>query len=211
MSDTKHLPSGLIVMFEGVDGVGKSTQIQLAKAALEAEGWTVHLSRNLGGTPIGEALGKVMVSPLQRPPMTDMYVSAGIQEALIAAVAADRKTGTIILMDRSPMSLAAYAAYGGNADKDQAWQFVERGMSAMKPELVLVYEDDLSAALKRARQTSGKSDYYEDKPLSYFENVASGFREGAERYNATVIDASAGIEAVHDQTMQLIRQAIHQA
>ncbi len=60
----KRIEGGLVIIFEGIDGVGKTTQLELARKELEKAGWPVVTTRNMGGTPIGEALREVMMSPV---------------------------------------------------------------------------------------------------------------------------------------------------
>src|ERR1700722_19360970 len=101
MSTTPQpIPGGLIVVLEGIDGVGKTTQILLAKDLLIKRGWPVYITRNLGGTPIGEELRKVMLDSLERPATTNLYLSVAIQEALAEALEIERAQGKLILMDR---------------------------------------------------------------------------------------------------------------
>lgn len=205
---SKTLQNGLVVLFEGVDGVGKTTQLERAAAALSADGWVVTPLRNLGGTPIGEALRDIMLAKIPRPATTDLYISAAIQEALVAHVQELRNQGTIILLDRSPISLAAYAIFGGNVDPELGWPHVDHGMSQLAPELTLIYTGDLNTVVARARTTSGSPDYFESKPDDYFERVAQGYETCAERYSGTYINAERSIDAIHEDTMQRIRAVI---
>jgi dTMP kinase len=214
MSDTvsapRSVPNGLLVIFEGIDGTGKTTQLNLAEEALRREGWLVQTSRNLGGTPIGEALRKVIKSSLPRPSATNLYISVAIQEALIEATQVDRAQGPIILMDRGPLSLAAYEVYGEDLDATLGWQHVEDGLTRLKPELTIIYEADVAIALQRARRKGGKSDYFESKPPEFFERVANGYAAAAKRYPAQTVTVNADqpVEAIHALTMQHIKQAL---
>lgn len=205
----KTIADGLLIVFDGVDGVGKSTQIQLVKAWLQADDWQVNTTRNLGGTPIGEALRKVMVAAMPRPPKTDLYISAAIQEALIDEVAHLRQSGAIILMDRGPLSQAAYQVYGSGVDADLGWDSVERGMQGLRPDLTILYTGDVGTALDRARQQSATADYFESKSIDYFERVAQGFTEAARRYELETISADQTVEAVSQQTTALVKQLLN--
>ncbi|HEY5442588.1 MAG TPA: dTMP kinase [Candidatus Saccharimonadales bacterium] len=206
----KSVPNGLLVIFEGIDGVGKTTQLGLAQKALQEEGWPVHTSRNLGGTPIGEALREVIKSPLPRPNTTNLYISVAIQEALIETMQAERAKNQIILMDRGPISLAAYEVYGEDLEESLGWHYVDRGMERLKPDLTILYEANVDTAISQARQKSGEADYFESKPREFFERVAKGYAAAAKRYQTTVatVDANQSIEVVHEQTMRLIQQAL---
>lgn len=203
------LENGLIVVFEGIDGVGKTTQLELAHEALRAAGWTVMVTRNLGGTPIGEALREVMLSPLERPALTDFYTSLAIQEPLLDAIDTARQKGKIILMDRSPLSLAAYQIYGTGIDETMGWQHVASGMDRLKPEAIILYDAPIEASLERRQKHSEPADYFESKSNGYFQKVATGYHMAVKRYPATeVIDAAPPIPSVHEQTMAVIARAL---
>ncbi|MEK7594873.1 MAG: dTMP kinase [Patescibacteria group bacterium] len=206
----KQISNGLVIVFDGIDGVGKSTQLELAKTALESEGWSVHTSRNLGGTPIGEELREVMLSTIERPTKTNLYISVAIQEALLDVIEEERSKNQIILLDRGPFSLAAYEIYGSNLDESIGWQYVDAGMLRLKPELTIIYKTNTEEALKRLKTKSGQSDYFERMPQDYFERVSDGYEIAAKRYEdtTTALDAGQAIEVVHEQTMQSIKAAI---
>ena|SRR5579884_1002196 len=200
---------GQLIIFEGIDGVGKTTQLELANQVLEKQGVTVQTRRNLGGTPIGEELRNVMLLPLPRPTETNLYISVAIQEALIRDVAAARSHQQVILMDRGPLSLAAYEVFGSGLEADLGWKFVDDGMQRLQPDLVIVYTADTGRALERAKANASKLDYFESKPLDYFERVASGYQAALQRYGGMVqIDANQSIESVHEQTMAAIEKLL---
>lgn len=204
----KTVQGGCVVVFEGIDGVGKTTQLGLVREALEKQHWAVHPTRNLGGTPIGEALREVTLSPTPRSPLTDFYISVAIQVALTEAVAEDRKEGKITLIDRGPLSFAAYHIYGSGVDADIGWRYVDQGMQQFKPDLVILYSTDLKVALGRAKRRAGKTDYFASKPASYFKRVLEGFDEAKSRYPVREIDATQSIEAVHAETMAAITEVL---
>jgi dTMP kinase len=206
----RPINDGFLVVFEGIDGAGKTTQLESVRATLEAEGWPVHATRNLGGTPIGEELRKVIKSPLERPPETNLYISVAIQVALADAIGAERRQGKLILMDRGPLSLAAYEVYGDKLDEALGWQHVEAGLARLRPELTIIYSTDVDTALRRKGEKSGQADYFESKPRDFFERVAEGYQAAARRYpsNTVTIDANQPAETVQAQTMQAVRQAL---
>lgn len=204
----QHVPDGLIVMFEGLDGVGKSTQLRLAAEALEKAGWPVTTTRNLGGTPIGEALREAMLSTLARPAATDFYISIAIQEALIEELDRLRAAGNIVLIDRGPLSLAAYQIYGSGFDEATGWRAVDDGMQSIRPELIIGYKATVETAIKRAHHASVTPDYFESKPAAFFKRVQHGYDLAADRYPVRVLDAEQPIKALHKATMELVYGAI---
>jgi dTMP kinase len=206
--DKKQASGGLLIMFEGIDGVGKTTQLNLVEQILKQNNWSVTISRSPGGTPIGEALRTVLLQPVPRPSMTDLYIAAAIQEALIESIDGERSSGSVMLHDRGPLSIAAYQIYGGGIEESIGWKYVDDGMKRLKPDLVIIYECDPQAAHDRIQQKSPQVDYFESKPLSYFEKVAGGYKQAAKRYPSLIIDASQSIDEVHNQTMQHINQLL---
>jgi dTMP kinase len=205
----KSFSSGLLIIFEGLDGVGKSTQLNLAKDELEKLGRSVLTKRNLGGTPIGEELRQVIIGSTPRPPLTDLYISAAIQAALLDQIADERLEKEFILMDRSPMSLAAYEIYGSGLDSREAWRLVDFGMKKLAPNLIIYYSTKIDTALGRVKLQSVKSDYFESKPYDYFKKVEDGYNQLIERYGKVVkIDANQSIETVHQSTMEAISQLV---
>jgi dTMP kinase len=207
----QKLPGGLLIIFEGIDGTGKSTQLELAAERLRSGGWPVKTSRNLGGTPIGEALREVMLSNFERPAETDLYISVAIQAALIPAIKEGRQAGQIILLDRGPLSLAAYQIYGSGVAGELAWPHVDAGMRSLAPELTVFYDGDVGAMLRRVKQKSTASDHFEAQPVDYFDRVANGYREAIKRFKTPVaaVDANQPIAAVNQATMESIEGVIH--
>lgn len=204
----RPLPNGLVVMFEGIDGAGKTTQVQRAQAALEQAGWPVLCTRNLGGTPVGEALREVLLSGVSRPALTDFYVSLAIQAPLLELVDQARKDGKVVLMDRGPLSLGAYQIYGAGIDPELGWRHVADGMDHIKPDGIIFYDSDVQTAMDRKRNQTAKPDYFESKSPEYFQNVRNGYHEAIQRYPATVIDAAGSVETVEAQTLAALAKLL---
>lgn len=205
MAKPKVIPGGLLVIFEGLDGVGKTTQIQLAEEALKTQGYRAHVTRNLGGSPIGEELRKVLLSSLPRPPLVNLYVGVAIQEALAIEIEAKRKEGYIVLLDRGPISMAAY-----NSDVEgvNVWDYTKKGIDKFKPSLIVLYDLDIDRALGRVNTRGEIKNYFETKPRSYYEKVDSRLKEGIKLYKGVVVSADDPIKVVHERTMETIAKLL---
>lgn len=205
----KPIPGGLIIVFDGIDGVGKTTQLQQTAASLRAAGWLVYTTRIHGGTPIGEQIRSVSLAKLTRPVETDLYLALAAQAALVVELASKRQEGYICLIDRSPMSIVGYQIYGDKLDPDLGWSEVDASMGRFAAELSIIYTASVTVALKRAQQKiEGNDDYFGSRSEAYFAAVQSGYREAATRYGAKIIDSEQGLEQVHAATMQLINEVI---
>jgi dTMP kinase len=205
---TNHPQQGVLVLFEGMDGVGKTTQVKRAEQVLNERGLSVMTSRTPGGTPIGEALREVMRQPLPRPGLSDLYMAAAAQEALIRALDELRRTYDVILLDRGPLSIAAYQIYGSRVDNERGWYFVDEGMTKLKPDKVIVYACNPEKALRRARVASGREEYFEQMPQDYFNRVDEGYHVVAKRFKAAIIQAEKDIDSVHRETMAIIDKVL---
>lgn len=199
-------------MFDGPDGVGKTTQLNLAADALKQQGYDVFITKTHGGTPIGEALRTVSLSELERTPLTDMYISLAMHSALSEIIEQKREQGAIVLVDRSPLSIVAYQAYGSGLDKDFTLGIVDIDMQLFKPDCIVVYDAPITLTrermLARNNQNHAKKEYFESKSPDYFERVANGYRAAASHFNAALVDATKTIEAVHKQTMKYIKATL---
>ncbi len=209
---TKTVPGGLVVFFEGIDGVGKTTQLEMAAENLRAEGWVVETTRGHGGTDFGEKLREASLSDIPRPVTSDFFLSRAVHSALIPKVDNYRDEGRIVLIDRGPLSIAGYQMYGDGLDFDLGWQAITEELEAFSPEINLVYTAAVSVAQKRAlnRSNGKKQDFFESKPGGYFDAAQQGYMDAAERFGATVIDAEQPIKEVYGQTMQAIQAALEQ-
>jgi dTMP kinase len=204
--------SAKLIMFDGPDGVGKTTQIALAKEVLTQQGLRVYSTRINGGSPIGEALRTVYLSNIERPAATDYHIGMAIYSAFVLEIDRLRPDYDVILVDRSPLSNVAYQSFGSGYPLDKALAGCEETLDALRPDLLICYMAPLPLLHVRLSQMAGsKTDYFESKPDDYFEKVLEGYQFTAERFNATVIEAIRDAAAVHEATMALLQKALQAA
>lgn len=197
--------SAKLIMFDGPDGVGKTTQIALAEQVLKNQGLSVLSTRINGGSEIGEALRKVYLSNVERPAATDYYLGRAIYAAFITEIDRIRTNYDVILVDRSPLSNVAYQSYGSGYPLEDALNGCTETLKALQPDLLVCYMAPLTTLRERLAHTSeAKSDYFESKGDEYFERVLEGYRATTERFGAKVIDATGDEATVHAETMKLL-------
>lgn len=203
---------GRIIMFDGPDGIGKTTQLKLVAEDLEKDGYTVFKSKTHGGSPIGDALRAVSLSDYDRTPLTDMYISLAMHSELSGIFNEKRDRGAIVLVDRSPLSIVAYQSFGSGLDRDFTFDIVDMDLQFFRPNLIIVYQAPLevSNARMQARneQDHTKKEYFESKPADYFVRVAEGYAAAAARFNAEVIKADSDVMGVHNRTMKVIKKIL---
>jgi dTMP kinase len=201
--------SAKLIMFDGPDGVGKTTQIALAKETLTKQGLRVLSTRINGGSPIGEALRKIYLSDIERPAATDYHIGMAIYAAFVAEIDRTRSEYDVILVDRSPLSNVAYQSFGSGYPLDKSIAGCEETLQALKPALLICYMAPLTVL--RARLSQGahtKADYFESKPDEFFEKVLEGYRFTAERFNAVVINAEQDTAEVHTATLAVLQKTL---
>ena len=200
MSDAQ----GLLITFDGPDGVGKTTQFELVAQALRDNGHDVYTSHLLGGSPIGETLRQVMFSDNPRPARTNLHLSLAIYYALFAELDVKRQAGTIVLLDRSPLSLIAYQVYGDGLDETIGYQACSDSLEALRPDMIIVYSAPSSVLQERRKDRSKTTDYFEQQSNDYHARTVEGYIAAVDRYDATIVDADGSIAAVHTRTMDAL-------
>lgn len=194
-----------IIMLEGPDGVGKTTQLRLTEQALAQQGKSVYVTRINGGSPFGEELRKTYLSHLERPVAADYYLGLAIHEAFIAEIDKVRASYDIILVDRSPISNVTYQSFGGGYPLEPALVGCDDIMQKLHPDQIICYLAPLATLRTRLAQAGGgKADYFESKSDEFFASVIKGYKFMADHYDAAVIDATTDPETVHRQTMAII-------
>jgi dTMP kinase len=197
----------LFITFEGTEGGGKSTQVDLLAERLRRGGQRVRPLREPGGTPVGEEIRHTLKHSTQNAAMTAeaelLLMNASraqlVREIIRPALAA----GEIVVCDRFFDSTTAYQGYGRGLDLATVRAIIEFAVGETRPDLTLLLHVPVavSEARRRTRVTSGPSrDRMEEADRSFFERVAQGFAAVAaeEPERVRVIDATQSIEEVHE-------------
>ncbi len=192
--------TGLFISFEGVEGCGKSTQIARLKTLLEARGQVVRLTREPGGTAIGEAIRHVLLNPDHEAmgPATELLLYAAsraqhVHEVIRPAIA----RGEVVLCDRYADSTVAYQGAGRGLPENMLAQLHELATGGLWPDLTLLIDLPAADGLRRARNR-GRSDRLEQESLDFHERVRQGFLRLAQQEprRITIIDGAQTVEAV---------------
>lgn len=177
------MSKGLFISFEGTEGCGKSTQVELLAQRLRAIGHVVRLHREPGGTPIGEEIRHTLKHSPHNHAMTAetelLLMNASraqlVREVIRPALAA----GEIVLCDRFYDSTIAYQGYGRELDLAQVKSIVEFAVGGTKPDLTLFLQvpAEVSAERLRSRQSTLPfiRDRIEEADRIFFERVAHGY------------------------------------
>jgi dTMP kinase len=177
------MAKGLFITFEGTEGCGKSTQIELLARQLRAISHRVRTLREPGGTPIGEEIRHTLKHSPNNAAMTAeaelLLMNASraqiVREIIRPALAA----GEIVLCDRFYDSTIAYQGFGRELDLEKVKSVIEFAVGGTKPDLTLFLHvpADVSAERLRSRQSTLPfvRDRIEEADRKFFERVAHGY------------------------------------
>jgi dTMP kinase len=209
--------TGAFITFEGTEGSGKSTQIQLLADWLRERGREVITLREPGGTPIGEETRHLLKHSEANRDMTPeaelLLMNASraqlVREVIRPALAA----GTVVLCDRFYDSTTAYQGYGRELDRESVKAVIDFAVGDCRPDLTLLLNVPVAVSearrASRDEQEAGPRDRFEEAERSFFERVESGYAEiaTAEPDRVKTVDATGGIEAVHAAIRALIAES----
>lgn len=185
------------ITFEGPEGCGKTTQARRLAAALEAEGVSVRLTREPGGTPIAEQVREVLLRPDNAAMLAQtealLYLAARAQhtaEVIQPALAA----GTTVICDRYTDSTLAYQGYGHGLPLAELMRMDAFATGGLRPDLTVYL--DLPVAVGLARKQGPEWNRLEGQTLAFHERVRAGYQaliaRAPERY--LVLDAERPID-----------------
>lgn len=205
----KRFSSGLgkLIVFEGIEGAGKTTQIQQTSDWLKS--WLseeILIAREPGGTPLGERLREVLLADgwIHDTPELLLYAAdraQHIQESIQPAL----KAGKIILCDRFTDSTVAYQGYGRGLSLELIEQLNSIATQGIESDITLWLDVDVETGLERMRQR-GSADRIEQADLAFHYRVKQGFETLAQAHPERIIPIDANLPA--DQVQAQIRTAL---
>ena len=225
----KHVRSGRgrFLVFEGIEGAGKSTQLPLVERRLGDAGVRTFTTREPGGSPLGESLRAVLLDPRftgMSPAAELLVMFAARAEHLAKVIEPALAAGTWVLCDRFTDATFAYQGGGRGVDAARIAVLEETAQGGLRPDLVLVLDVPVEVGLARAgrrRQMSmsfpapaetglarGVTDRFEREDADFFRRVREVYLERArarpERY--AIIDASADEDTTAERVLTAISE-----
>ena len=200
---------GLFITFEGADGCGKSTQMNLLARYLKDNGHEVVLTREPGAKGLGEKVREILLN-------YDGEVSDRCESFLFLADRAQNidiiinpavEEGKIVLCDRHIDSTVAYQGRGRGLDIERIKMLNDLAVNGRKPDLTFVFDIDVETSMKRVGKDK---DRMESAGMEFQNRVRKGYLELAkqEPERIKVIDASKSIEEIHLSVVKLINSVL---
>lgn len=191
----------MFISFEGIDGCGKTTQLQLLARRLEAAGHTLCLTREPGGTSLAEAIREYLLhTPDKLEPQAELLLFGASRAAHVSQVIRPAlERGEIVLSDRFADSSVAYQGGGLKLDSDFIQAMNGFATTWLQPDVTFLF--DIEPETAQARRAHEKEDRIEARGLEFQAQVRQAYLEIArlEPQRIHVLDAAQPIEALHEQ------------
>jgi len=162
------------IVFEGGDGSGKSTQAQSLYRRLRRRCVKVLRTHEPGGTPLGQALRRLLKSGEAMTPISELMLFEAARAQLVQQVIRPfLDEGGVVIADRYTSSTMAYQGYGRGLDRELIERLDREATGGLKPDLTVFLDLPVEVAL--ARKGGGPGDNFDDAPLDFHRRIHRGY------------------------------------
>lgn len=197
----------MFITFEGIDGSGKSTQIEKLRERFEQKGVLVNVYRDPGGPEVSEKIRDILLNPdLEIDPVTELLLFSSSRSQLMAEnVLPVLQEGGVVILDRFYDSTTAYQGYGRRSvSLDEIAKMNAIASHKRSPDLTIYMKLSLSDAKKRM---ASKKDRMELAGDDFFNNVINGYDQLAKTEDRFfTVDATESPDQVHDRIWDVVRK-----
>ncbi|OGO18231.1 MAG: dTMP kinase [Chloroflexi bacterium RBG_16_48_8] len=196
------------IALEGPDGSGKSTQAKLLAEEVGARGYDVLLTREPGGSPIGDQIRQILFTlnnKSMHPKTEFLLFSASRAQHVYEVIRPYLDKGGVVISDRYFHSSLAYQGYGHDLDLDTLKQITSFATSDLLPDLILLLDLPVEEGLNR-RKSEGKWNRLDDYQLEFHQKVRQGYHamvdEDPDRW--AIVDASQPVERIQMEIRKVV-------
>ncbi|MFH1653346.1 MAG: dTMP kinase [Pseudomonadota bacterium] len=202
---------GLFITFEGIEGCGKSTQIKLLADFLKKEGSQVLLTREPGGTSIGDKIREILLDP-ENAGMSArcelLLYSASRHQHVSEKIIPSLKKGMVVLSDRFFDATQAYQGAARKLSGDLVEECRRIATEGIDPDLTFILDlpakEGLNRISSRYDKDGGGADRLESEDIGFHERVREGYLQIAKREpkRVVVIDAKKTVDEIHEEIVK---------
>lgn len=211
--------NGFFITFEGIEGCGKTTQIRLLAERLKEQGRELLLTREPGGTEIGERIRSVLLDSAHRDmsPVTELLLYGAARNQHVREVIRPAlERGAVVLCDRYADATTAYQGAARRIDARTIDEVHRVATEGLWPALTLLLDMPAPVGLARAQDRNlfenltGREDRFEREELAFHERVREGYLAIARREpgRVVVIDADRSIGEIQAEIASVVERAI---
>jgi dTMP kinase len=194
------------ITFEGMDGAGKSTHLDWFADTLRHRGLDVVVTREPGGTPLGDQLREILLNHAMRPGTEAMLMFAARLEHIELVIKPALRAGKWVVSDRFSDASFAYQGGGRGVEWDKLRQLEQWVHPDLQPDLTLFFDVPVEIARQRL-ENNASLDRFEQEQADFFERVRSGYHkrisENPRRF--AVIDAGLTVQLVKQTLEEIIK------
>ena len=196
---------GKFITLEGVDGAGKSTHIPTIANLLRSKGHEVLVTREPGGTPLGEKLRELLLHESMHPETETLLMFAARREHLEQVILPALARGAVVLSDRFTDATFAYQFGGRGVAADKVRQLESWVQEGLQPDLTLLFDVPVAVSVQRLAGARDP-DRFERENADFFERIRQAYLERArdfpERFR--IVDSSRSLDEITRELEQLI-------
>jgi dTMP kinase len=194
------MSAGKFITLEGVDGAGKSTQLAWLRTHLDERGIRHIVTREPGGTPLGERLREMLLAPPEptHAETETLLMFAARREHLTRVIIPALQSGTWVVCDRFTDATYAYQCGGSGVAWEKVAALEEWVQGTLQPDLTLLFDLDPQVALSRAQRIK-EPDRFEREQFGFHARVREGYLRRAAEHPGRIrlVDASMSLAEVH--------------
>lgn len=201
----------MFISFEGIEGSGKSTQIELIEELIRAKGYQVKKLREPGTTDLGEKIRNIFLEKTTETvdPITEAFLLYASRKHLDQNfLRQSLSDGAIVIADRYADATLAYQSYGKGLDHNFV-KLIHDSSQLLSPDLTFYM--DISAELSRERISDREMDRMESESIDFFKKVREGYlqiaHDNPER--VVVLDANKAIDELHESIKKIISNKLN--
>jgi dTMP kinase len=205
--------NGKFISIEGIEGAGKSTQLSFIRDFLETRGKRVVVSREPGGTELGEQIRELLLAPREDGMSEDaelLLMFAARAEHIHQVIKPALERGDWVLCDRFVDATFAYQGGGRGIDRNRIETISDWTLKGLETDLTLLFDLPVAVGQSRVIKRQQEKDRFEQEKTAFFEKIRDCYlqRAEAEPQRIKCIDASRDIEAIQSQLSEILTELL---
>lgn len=206
---TEQGEAGKFITFEGIDGAGKSTHIGFVRDVLASRGKTVVVSREPGGSPLGEKLRELLLHEKMHLETEALLMFASRRENMAQLIEPALARGDWVLSDRFTDAGFAYQSGGRGLDRTKMETLEQWVHPYLQPDLTLLFDVPLEVARERLDATR-TPDKFEREQADFFEKCRNEYLRRAAQFpeRIVVVDSTQSIEAIRAKLGEILAEVL---
>jgi dTMP kinase len=218
----ESMTRGFFITLEGIDGCGKSTQLEMLADALRVRGLEVMTTHQPGGTSIGQNIRALMIQEHNRlAPLAELLLLMADRAQHVAGfIQPHLEAGRLVISDRYTDSSAAFQGYGRGLELATVDELNELATGGLTPDVTLLF--DLDSEIARARldkREDGEASSqpamkgFDDEKQEFHRRVRAGYLQLANRHaeRFRIIEAGGSVEATHRKVLDIVLPLLEKA